>query len=401
MQIFLPNLHFDDSQAGRVVRHHPALDQVIGALAPLMGLLANEGDIVLVRDGYEPTGLPECLNHVQWIVAMEANGLSTDSTLVPWGWDDHARQFARNLNSSSVIPSDDAVRQVNQRSFLAGRDVVDPNTISLPFGETFGRLCTDEASVTEALQQLDSAGVGSWILKAEWTASGRNRLRGRGTSLNPQQRNWARKQLNSCGAVYLEPQVHVVRECSVQFDVFDGARLNEGYSVLRGVVELVTDSNGRYIGSIISENWDTLWQPAIDHGHRIAAEAASLGYFGPLGIDCMLLELPGGSQVLRMSHDINGRHTMGRLALSLLPRLQDGQAGFWSHSAPSDLEEDDRSAGILPTASPVDIVDSMSTSPKRVGGQPPSVLTQFIVTSTLPHARMLAAFTKKHHQDKI
>jgi hypothetical protein len=399
--MFLPSLEFDDCQAGRVASRKPALDRVIGALAPLMGLLANSGDTVIVSNGYEPTGIPESLNHVRWSVAPHEQSLPTHTTLVPWGWDTKARQLAERLNPTTPPPSVESVSTVNQRSFLAEYDRVDPASNNLPFGKTFGCLCRDEPSVGRGLERITAGEGRGWIIKSEWTASGRNRLVGRGTSLTPQQRNWTRRQLSSGGAVYLEPQVHVVRECGIQLQVLNRPNNAGTICELLGVVELVTDPNGRYTGSIVTENWDCIWQPAVDHGRNIAAAAAELGYFGPLGIDCMLAGMPDGSQVLRMAHDINGRHTMGRLAWSLLQRLKPGQAGFWRHSAPSDLHEDDLSSGNLPAGSPVNIVDSVSTSPKLVGGQPPAIQTRFFVTSSLSHARMLVEITKNQHQQKI
>jgi len=401
MRLFLPNLDFDDCQAGRVVSRSPALDRIVGSLAPLMGLLASPGDAVIVASGFEPTGIPDSLRHAEWCVISPTQNLPSHATLIPWGWDENARQTAQRLSSVSTAPSVKSVSQVNQRSFLEEFDVVAPASNNLPFGKTFGRLCTDEDNICRGLDQLSSSGIPGWIIKAEWTASGRNRLVGQGRSLNSQQQNWIRRQLNLGGAVYLEPQAHVVRECGIQLQVHNSRNSTDKNCVLLGVVELVTDTNGRYTGSIVTETWDRQWQPAIDHGLKIAAATAETGYSGPLGIDCMLLEMPDGSQVLRLSHDINGRHTMGRLALTLLPELEPGQAGFWRHSAPTDLDEDDLSVGNLPAGSPVDIVDSVSTSPKLVGGRPPAIRTRFFVTSTLSHARMLVEITKSRHQQKI
>jgi len=398
MQIFLPNLHFDDCVAGRVIHRNPAVERVVGALTPLMGLLADADDAVIVPDGYQPTDVPECLGHVQWMVASEVQRVSPNSVLVPWGWDQDARRFAEHLKSSNAIPFDEAVRHVNRRSFQAEFDIVYPNNNSLPLGTKFGRLCTTEESFSEGLTQLAVAETDSWIAKAEWTAAGRNRLLGRGTSLNAHQRNWIRRQMNSCGAVYLEPQVTVTRECSIQLDVFDASGAVRDCCRVIGVVELFADSTGRYIGSIVTDAWDQSWQPAVDYASQIAAATATAGYFGPLGIDCMLAELPNESRVLRMCHDINGRHTMGRLALSFLRSLKHGQAGFWSHSAPLNPGEVSTSTENLPAGSPVNIVDSLSTSPELIGGRPPAVRTRFVVTSSLSDARILAEWIIDQHQ---
>ncbi len=400
MRLFLPNLTFDDCLAGRTVRQSPELERVIGALAPLMGLLATPDDIVIVPEGHEPTQIPECLKHVVWQIDSPATTFPPAAILTPWGWDELTLQTARRMKLNAQLPSISSVSKVNGRQFLAAFDIVRPEFGQLPFGDTFGRLCTSERCINDGLARLSSSGIDEWIIKGNWGASGRNRTPGRGTRLNLQQLNWTRKQLKSCGAVYLEPQVSVIRECSIQLEVLPTRDSFGKNSTLLGVVELITDEAGRYTGSIVSGDWDRIWQPAVEHGRAIADEAVKTGYFGPLGIDCMLVRMPDGTQGLRLSHDINGRHTMGRLALSLLPRLKAGQAGFWQHGRPTDLDEDHRSEGNFPAGMPVNIVDSLSTSPGLVGGQTPAVRTQFLVTSNLSDARILAELARERHQQK-
>lgn len=400
MRLFLPNLTFDDCLAGRTVRQSPELERVIGALAPLMGLLATPGDVVIVPDGHEPTNIPESLKHVVWQTNSTATNFPPAAILTPWGWDETTLQTAHRMNLKAQSPSISSVRKVNGRQFLAALDVVRPELGQLPFGETFGRLCTSERCIDDGLARLSASGADEWIIKANWSASGRNRTVGRGTTLNSQQLNWTRKQLKSCGTVYLEPRVPVIRECSIQLDVPPTRDSFGGSSTLPGVVELIADQTGRYTGSIVTGDWDRIWQPAVEHGRAIADEAFKTGYFGPLGIDCMLVRIPDGTEVLRLSHDLNGRHTMGRLALSLLSRLKSGQAGFWQHDRPTDLDEDDRSERNFPAGMPVNVVDSLSTSPGLVGGRPPAVRTRFLVTSNLSDARMLAELATERHPQK-
>jgi len=58
--------------------------------------------------------------------------------------------------------------------------------------------------------------------------------------------------------------------------------------------------------------------------------AAGLGFRGPVGTDCMWIRF-GGREWVRAVHDVNGRQTMGRLALSLRGALGPAACGAWLH----------------------------------------------------------------------
>jgi hypothetical protein len=65
---------------------------------------------------------------------------------------------------------------------------------------------------------------------------------------------------------------------------------------------------------------------------RFAGEAlATRGYTGSFGIDAFVFERENGTLGLFPMIEINPRHTMGRVALSIGKRMAPGRVGLWLH----------------------------------------------------------------------
>ena len=365
------------------------MQRVVDSLAPLMGLLSRSGDVVLVRASGMPDGVPDSLKHVRWMSVSDTSQLKHPVPLVPWGWDAEARLLANELKTVQAIPSERSVGTLNHRSFQAKFDDLDSTTCVLPLGEQFGRLCHEIHEVEHALNVISQTHSTRWIIKAAYSASGRNRLVGAGRVLSNSNCRWIEKRLATSGSVYLEPSYNVISECGIQFQLesTDDGRIDHR---LCGVTELLTDRTGRYRGSLISAQPADEWLPAIARAERMATEAGKLGYFGPLGIDCMKIQLQDGTELLRVGHDVNGRHTMGRLALALLPLLDSSRAGCWIHGLPSDPADRAGTCPNFPATGERHVVESVQTSPQVIGGAPPAIQTQLLVTSSLKDAQIVA-----------
>jgi hypothetical protein len=378
MNGFVPNLNFEDELAGRTRPMTGQTNRVWNELAPLIGLLAEDGDLVQVNDDAMPEDVPECLAHVRFVRRSEASADGGQQRIIPWGWTEQTRRAALHAQMSPTeIPTADAVTYVNSRNFSSMFDVVACDREDLlPFGDSnFGVICRDIGDWECAVRQLERCSFDRWVAKPQISHAGRNRLLASGTDLNRQQRGWLEKHLVQPGGVYLEPWVRPDEECGLQFDIIppDSTQKNTGCRVqLVGVSGLLNDHVGRYQGSLICRN-DLLaktWQSAVPHGESVCEAAAVAGYFGPIGIDCFRFRLPDGSLALRMCNDINARFTMGRLALQLRSSLQSLQYGAWCHFAVPDFSRfcDRVRKGLTQPAE--ENVSMTVTSPMSIGGQP-------------------------------
>jgi hypothetical protein len=377
MNILVPNLNFEDDLSGRSRQMSGQTIRVMNELAPLMGLLANDGDRVLVNDGAVPVDLPECLAHV---VFVDGSKVLTDGGqyhIIPWGWTRRTRQTAADVQMSPAeIPSATAVTYVNSRDFNAVFDAVEcDDERLLPFGaDSFGVVCRNINEWERGVRQLERFHFQRWVAKPQISHAGRNRLLANGTELNSQQRGWLEKHLAGPDGVYLEPWVRPDEECGLQFEIVPPDSVNEKNECkvrLVGVSGLLNDHVGRYQGSLICQDdqLNSAWHTAVTHGITVCEAAAAAGYFGPIGIDSFRFRLPDGSLALRMCNDVNARFTMGRLALQLRSSLQSLQFGAWCHFAVPDFSRFCDGVRKRLTQPAKENVSMIVTSPMSVDGR--------------------------------
>lgn len=374
MNLFVPNLTFEDELGGRTITTTPQTLRAVSELAPLMGHLVVDGDTVFVPVVPNDEDLPESLKHVRWKSVDDLPGESRqlDATLVPWGWTDTLRELIPHGLSTTVVPPSQSVWEVNSRSFNAVHDLIATDgPEGLPPGyQYFGRLHDDVDAWQGGVQQLQQRGFERWVTKTQISHAGRHRLIGQGIELNAQQQGWLNKQIQQPGGVYLEPWVNITEEVGLQFDISgNSAKPDIRFA---GVASLLNDVGGRYRGSLIAmdDRLQMSWEAAIEHGHAVCRAAAAIGYLGPLGIDAYRFRLPNGQLVTRLCNDINGRFTMGRVALHLRKWLEPNEFGLWVHfvesNTPADLQ---RQQEILTKLRSED-VRTVETSPVSIAGQP-------------------------------
>lgn len=339
-RVLLPNLMFEDELDGTAHRVPALARRSAGQLAAVMGLLASgkssrtsdTSDIVIVKDDEIPSEIPPALQHVRFepLRTLSRRNLA-EFGFQPWGWSDAAISVGRELGLQLSAPDANVVRFVNSREFLAPRDVclsLSSNGTSREFPG--GRLCGSMPEVRDALQEFSGLGFSNWVIKANLSQAARNRVCGEGLDIPVAAQNWLQKRFVDKQPVYVEPWYERVAECGLQFEVAPVAAENSIQYI--GGCEMLTDDAGRYRGSIVSTAVDGWWRSAIAHCANIAATAQRLGFFGPIGMDCMLVRHPLDGQIwLRPCHDVNGRFTMGRVAFSLRHWLRPGEIGFWCH----------------------------------------------------------------------
>ena len=345
MKLFIPNLNFEDELSARSSKINPQTQAAIDDLAPLMGLLVDAGDAVLVNLNAVPDDLPSCLQHVRFATAeqivSEQKSVAKigDLEIVPWGWTSRILQTAQTLNTAvNNAPELHVVKQINSRAFSATFDAVQcSDESSLPFGnERFGRLCLTMEECTNAIRKMVAARYSRWVAKPQLSNAGSNRLLVTGCELNDQQQGWLAKQI-SMGGVYLEPWIQPISECGLQYVIHPITTGNGEVSASNSSIEfigatrLINDDVGRYAGSMIGlgAESETQWASSIEYGMQVCLAAQAAGYFGPLGIDSFQFQNASGELGVRLCNDVNARFTMGRLAVALRQNLQENYSGLW------------------------------------------------------------------------
>lgn len=386
LRVLYPNLAFEEVIAGQTSGPNASLRRIVDSLKPLIGIMGTAGDVVVVSDNGRPAEIPDVLSHLEYLTVNEilerVATTGTEVSILPWGWDSSARDLADRLEARSPRPSAESVMAVNSRLFSAEFDVLADAADSVFFDGQFGQICKSCEQFQTGIEHLAAQQIDEWFAKPAWSTAGRSRLVGRSDRINENQKSWLRKQLTMCQYVYLEPCLPVIRECGIQLEISATSDTSAAVTII-GATELITDRTGRYRGSIMATDVEPFWQPAIEHAKWVGQRAAKLGYFGPLGIDSMQIELADGQRLLRLCNDINGRLTMGRLGLGLWQAIGSENTGIWLHSGIRNRPEDEGTCRNLPAANTVNIVDTVRVSPRRIGGYSTAVDSCLYVTNGL------------------
>jgi len=418
-QVLLPNLFFEEELLASATARSPQARRIVADLGPVMGLLSGGGiasppmgrssdfqrTIVIVDNSNRPTELPTILQGVEYRTAAEVAAIVAETATrdspdpggweaIAWGWSESAVRTLRNAGLQVNAPDPSVVRTINSRQFQAQFDVaLDSGGVEQI--ESFGTLCRSIPKVVSAVQAgYEFAGLG-WVIKADLSHAARNRLLGTSPILTASHLAWLESRFALGEYVYVEPWVVRIDESGLQFQLHPS---NNASSVVEfvGKAQMLTDKVGRYLGSFVQKNSDRdeLWEQAIDHGYRVADAAAALGYFGPLGIDCMLFRNPHSRALtlLRLSHDINGRLTMGRLALSLKKFAEPEETVVWIH-APTNRAENEKDECDRYLARGVRIIP---TSPGLIGAAPPATRTLLVASRNIELLRAACREIPRH-----
>ena len=382
--IFYPNLLFEEQLTPVKAASAKAL-RLVEDLAPCMGLLAEKpGDAVLVSEDAVPNELPVVLQDVQFVTESQiAAGQFQFDRLIPWGYSDDALALAERLCLSVEAPSAEAVRRVNSRRFQNFFDFTCTLTEVATLGvKPFSTICEHMDHTLEWLRS-DISNAQPWVIKAEFSHAARNRILGRGNQLTVPQQTWLNRQFAQGAIVSAEPWVDRLAECGLQLAIPQPTATGqvsapEARPLVNGAFQMVASASGQYLGSLLncSTVGDDIWTPAIAHSASIAQAAAASGYSGYMGIDCMLYTDNDQTPRLRLAQDLNGRCTMGWLALHLKNRLKSSEYGVWLH-----LHDKLNAAIQFPFATKLpSSVRIERTSPSRIGNRRPE-LTTWLLTS--------------------
>ena len=383
MKLYYPNLNFEDEISGHKGTASVTTRQTVEELSHAVAFLATEGDHVLLPEGFR---LPECLADTGINVVYDF-GEAGAASLVPWGWTHEAKTIAERTHSVvDAIPSLDAVQLVNCRSFNAQFDrvFIESTEASRDCEEYFGRTCHNVAEWRSAVTQFMDDGYQKWVTKSEFCHAGRNRLKGAGVDVNQQQEGWLSKQFRKNGCVYVEPWVERLEEAGLQFEIAAPTSTNSAANKAPidfvGVTRLINNHAGQYIGSLFHSN-DRLhaaWRDAIRMGKIVCKAAQRAGYHGPMGIDCFRFRTATGHIALRACNDINGRYTMGRVALEMQRMLISGETGLWIHGPLLQIAAIQSSVQNSPGQQQHSDVRAVVTSPQRQDGRPLRTATLLI-----------------------
>lgn len=288
--------------------------------------------------------------------------LEDGAGLVCWLETRDARADPRAAGLAAPGPSPEDVARVHDKAFAhrcALRDGFVPRSLRDLIGVLEpAELADADAAVrrlTRLLESWPAWARARFTLKPRFGSSGRGRVSGVEGIADTSEIRGALPRLASLGGALLEPWLDRSLDLSAQFRVDP----EEGTLMLGTLEQLVTpsgsyrghrgwvDSRGRVVSG--SDYDEALREAAA----ALASAAAREGYFGPASLDAFAFRLPEQSEddcdapeVFRPVVELNGRFTLGTIALGLVRRA------LGELKAPLGLEPGNRRAFVFGLSAP-------------------------------------------------
>ncbi len=184
------------------------------------------------------------------------------------------------------------------------------------------------ACVVGSLAELDAQVAGfadrRWVCKARWTAAGRDRAHGTGSSVDGELRRRLARMFERIGALVFEPWLDRIADLGVCGEI-----AADGEIAIAEPHRLLSDPRGGFLGIELAPPVDrAIAGPLHDIARAAAAKlTAQTGYRGPFAIDAFMYR-DKGAHHLHPLCELNARHTFGWIARALGRRLGIRRLGF-------------------------------------------------------------------------
>lgn len=196
----------------------------------------------------------------------------------------------------------------------------------LDLGLPGARMVRDPAEIEDHLRRSGAAsGRGRWVVKAPYSAAGRERLVGSGPEVlrDPRDRRRLEELFRRHGSLLFEPWVE-------RFADFGCAGLVTPQGVrFAGSHRLEVDERGVFRGVVVARHGSGVPGLTSDEGealegtfHEVAGSLAAAGYTGPVGLDAYRWRAPDGRVRFHPMGEINPRLTFGLVARALAERVK-------------------------------------------------------------------------------
>jgi hypothetical protein len=296
-------------------RRLPFFDALNDRLAPHLLWLARPGDALLLGGPWGDDLRREARLRGVELCAPSDAGDQRARVFTPWGWTPGAAESGRRAGAIVRPVPFDTVARVNSKLWSHALEV--ELGVALPGAAVASTFAELGAAVARTCPRPSD----KWVVKSPFGFAARERVLGRGPTLEGPPAVWARRRLGKGETLIFQPWLEVEREYGVVMEV--GA---DGSLRVHGISDMQTNGAGASSGYILGRppakrRADELERIARVVGERLFRE----GYHGPVGIDA--LEHAGGLHPLL---EVNARYTTGFIALAVERALEPAAPTFWS-----------------------------------------------------------------------
>jgi hypothetical protein len=284
-------------------------------LAPHLLWLAHAGDALLLREPWSESLQREAELRKVELISPERSTPQSTRTFTPWGWTPSAVATGERAGAIVRPVPLKVVARVNSKLWSHALEI--ELGLSLPGAATASTFEELQERVARACPEAGNR----WVIKSEFGFAARERVLGRGPTLEEPQAKWSRRRLAQGETLIFQPWLEVVREYGVVLEIS-----RDGTFEIQGISDLQANGAGTGTGYILGR------PPAPERARELERIASLVserlfkeGYYGPAGIDA--LEHAGGFHPLL---EINARYTMGFVAVTVERSLKPAAPIFWS-----------------------------------------------------------------------
>jgi hypothetical protein len=277
--------------------------------------LACEGDALLLEEPWTEHLQGEAQRLGVELVAPNHSAHLTEHIFTPWGWTPSAVAVGEQSGAMMNPVPFDIVKRVNSKLWSHALEV------ELGWAQTGAATASTFEELREAVARACNAPGDKWVIKSPFGFAARDRVLGRGPSLEGPQAKWCERRLQKGETLIFQPWLEVIREYGIVMEISP-----DGACDVQGISDLQTNGAGTGRGYILGR---PPARPRLAELEQVAGIVCERlfkeGYCGPVGIDAL-----EHSRGLHPLLEINARYTMGFVALAVERRLKPKAPTFWS-----------------------------------------------------------------------
>jgi hypothetical protein len=285
-------------------------------LAPHLLWLARAGDALLLREPWSEQLRREAQRREVELVSPAHARQQSQRTFTPWGWTPSAVALGQQVGADvSHAVSFSTVARVNSKLWSHALEV------ELGWAQPGAATAGTFDELQEAVARACPSAGDKWVIKSPFGFAARERVLGRGPSLEGPPAVWAERRLKRGETLIFQPWLEVIREYGVVLEIY-----TDGAHRVQGISDLQTNGAGTGKGYMLGRSPSAHRTTELERVAAIVSERLfKEGYHGPVGIDA--LEHTRGLHPLL---EINARYTMGFVALAVESSLKPKTPFFWS-----------------------------------------------------------------------
>jgi hypothetical protein len=300
---------------GRAYRRPSSFDALNRRLCGKFLRLASAGDALLAQEPWSDSLVNEARARGVELISPARAARQSQRLFTPWGWTPSAVRVGEGVGARVEPLPFETVARVNSKLWS--------HALEVELGASIEGAATAStlAQLNEAARRACPRANDKWVVKSPYGFAARERVLGRGPTVEGAQAAWVSKRLARGETLIFQPWLEVVREYGVVVEI-----ARDGSHTIQGVSDLQTNGAGTGTGYVLGRAPSPGRMKELESIARVVCERLyAEGYYGPAGVDA--IEHAGGLHPLL---EVNARYTMGFIAVAVERALKPAEPVFWS-----------------------------------------------------------------------